>query len=228
MQIAGIQKSSMSDYPGHVSIVVFAPNCNFDCFYCHNRQILNNAPLLDTEEVYAFAQKRANMIDAFVISGGEPTLQSDLMDFAKNIKELGFLVKLDTNGSNPKVIKELIDAKVLDFIAIDLKCSFDRYEEICRYSENSNVKESIEIAVESGVDYQIRTTMLPQVTSHEMIDTLATLPRIANYAVQQYKKPEVVYKEDIFRANAKPHTKEYLEEYASKCRDLCDNVTLKI
>ena len=121
-KIAGIQKSSMVDYPGLVSIAVFTPYCNYDCFYCHNRNILSgDVNLLDTEEVLQFAKKRSKVIEGFVITGGEPTLQSGLMDFTKVVRALGYKIKLDTNGSNFDVVKKLNENKLIDYIAIDLK-----------------------------------------------------------------------------------------------------------
>ncbi len=114
------------------------------------------------DETLSFVRKRAGIIDALVISGGEPTLQKDLEVFVKRIKAMGYLVKLDTNGSNPDMVKKLINGKLIDYIAIDLKCPFDRYVEICRNDDGNAVRKAIMHTVESGIDYDIRTTMIPQ------------------------------------------------------------------
>jgi len=229
MKIAGIQKSSMVDYPGKVSIAVFTPYCNYDCFYCHNRDILEGSRMIDTDEVISFAEKRAGVIDGFVISGGEPTLQNDLSKFIKQIKSFGYSIKLDTNGSNIKAVKELIENKLIDYIAVDLKAPFEKYPQICEGAADGKMaKNTIAYILESGLPYEIRTTMVPQLSSEEMLSTLAELPRLARYAIQQYNKPLTLRERDRFRANIKPHSEDYLKEYAKQCEKYCDNVVLRI
>lgn len=229
-KIAGIQKSSMVDYPGIVSIAVFTPYCNYDCFYCHNRNILSgDIKLLDTEEVLQFAQKRSNVIDGFVISGGEPTLQPELIDFIKRVRALGYKIKLDTNGSNYDVVKKLIESNLLNFIAIDLKAPFDKYKEICAGDADGQIaKKTITYAVNSSIDYEIRTTMIPQITAEDMVKTLTELPKLSRYAIQQYNKPQALRESDRFKANVEPHSTGYLEQYAKNCEQYCDNVILRV
>ncbi len=229
MKIAGIQKSSMVDYPGLVSIAVFTPYCNYDCFYCHNRQILKDVILLDTEEILDFAKKRAGIIEGFVISGGEPTLQPDLSDFINKIKSLGYKIKLDTNGSNIEIVKKLVESQSIDFIAIDLKAPFDKYLQLCGgTADGSKAKETIEYVISSGLDCEIRTTMIPQLDSKEMIKTIAELPKLPRYAIQQYVKPQYLRECDRFRANVAPHSEEYLKNFAEECKRYCDNVVLRV
>lgn len=229
MKIAGIQKSSMVDYPGLVSIAVFAPYCNYDCFYCHNRQILDGNIFVNTSEVLDFAQKRAGIIEGFVVSGGEPTMQAGLIDFINEIKALGYKIKLDTNGSNTDVVRHVIENKLIDYIAIDLKAPFEKYNQICGGSADGKVaKETITYVVNSAIDYEIRTTMIPQLNADEMIDTVRGLPELARYAVQQYVKPHYIRECDRFRANIKPHSEGYLADYAKKCEQYCDEVVLRV
>jgi len=228
-KIAGMQKSSMVDYPGLVSIAVFTPYCNYDCFYCHNRQILSGDELLDTNEILNFAKKRAGLIKGFVISGGEPTLQSSLVEFVDQIKSLGYKVKLDTNGSNLDVVKKLIEDELIDYIAIDLKSPFDKYNKICDGSADGDIaRKTIEYVVKSQIKYEIRTTMIPQITGDEMLDAIRELPKLSRYAIQQYVKPQHLRECDRFKANVQPHSKEYLEEFAKKCEEYCDEVVLKV
>ena len=200
----------MVDYPGMVSIAVFAPYCNYDCFYCHNREILDGSRITDTDEVIEFAKKRAGVINGFVISGGEPTLQKDLAEFIALIRSFGYSIKLDTNGSNLDVIKTLIEKKLIDYIAVDLKAPFEKYQQICEGTANGEMaKITIEYIVQSSIPYEIRTTMIPQLSAEEMLKTLAELPKLARYAIQQYNKPLTLRERDRFKANVKPHSEGY-------------------
>lgn len=229
-KIAGIQKSSMVDYPGLVSIAVFTPYCNYDCFYCHNRNILSgDIDLMDTDGVLQFAKKRSKVIEGFVISGGEPTLQPKLIDFIKNVRALDYKIKLDTNGGNLDVVKSLIENKLIDYIAIDLKAPFDKYNEICAGNADGKIaKQTIKYVVNSSIAYEIRTTMVPQLSAERMLGTLAELPRLSRYAIQQYVKPHNLRECDRFKANVVPHSTGYLEQYAKSCEHYCDNVILRV
>ncbi|MEX1376790.1 MAG: anaerobic ribonucleoside-triphosphate reductase activating protein [Eubacteriales bacterium] len=228
MKIAGIQKSSVVDYPGLVSIAVFTPYCNYDCFYCHNREILSGDILIDTDQVLDFAQKRSGLIEGFVISGGEPTLQPNLEGFIMQIKELGYKVKLDTNGGNLDAVKKLIEQKLIDYIAVDLKAPFEKYSQICGgKADGKTAKQTIEYILASHIPCEIRTTMIPQLSAEEMLQTIRELPRLPRYAIQQYIKPQYLRECDRFRANVKPHSNDYMEKYAKECEEYCDNVVLK-
>ena len=128
MLIAGFQKTSFVDYPGKIAAVVFTPYCTMRCTYCHNRHILGKeAQLLDEQAVLEYLEKRRDMLDAVVISGGEPTLQKNLPQFISLVKSMGFMIKLDTNGSNPKLLSQLIAEGMLDYIAMDIKAPFEKY-----------------------------------------------------------------------------------------------------
>lgn len=229
IQIAGMQKSSMVDYPGMVSIAVFTPKCNYDCFYCHNREILNSQGTIEVDEVLDFARRRAKLIEGFVISGGEPTLQPGLIDFIKEIKALGYNVKLDTNGSNLDVVKHVIEKKLIDYIAVDLKAPFKKYKEICRGNADGDiVKQTIMYVRDSRIPYEIRTTLIPQLTSQEMLEAVIELSPLRRYGVQQYRKPSVLRECDRFKANVQPHSNEYLQNFATECTKYCDEVVIKI
>ena len=229
MKIAGIQKSSMVDYPGLVSIAVFTPYCNYDCFYCHNREILTGDILIDTAEVLDFAQKRSGLIEGFVISGGEPTMQPKLESFITQIKGLGYKVKLDTNGGSPDVVKKLIEQKLIDYIAVDLKAPFEKYRQICGGTADGEIaRQTIEYILASHIPCEIRTTMIPQLSAEEMLNTIRELPRLPRYAVQQYVKPQYLRECDRFRANVAPHSTDYLEKYAKECEKYCENVIVVV
>ncbi len=169
MIFAGIQKTSLIDYPHKISTVVFTAGCNFNCFYCHNRELINKSRALKSnaiskEEVFNFLQKRKGKIDAVTITGGEPTLHKKLPEFISVVKKLGFLVKLDTNGTNPKMLKELIDKKLLDYVAMDIKAplKWEKYKKIIRINNKKFfqlVLESVKILIQDQVDYEFRTSL---------------------------------------------------------------------
>ena len=162
MRIGGFQKISLIDYPGKIAAVVFTQGCNFRCPFCHNLDLVLpscfHSPM-EEGEIISFLATRMGKLQGVVVTGGEPTLQSDLDDFIRKIKTMGFAVKLDTNGSRPHVIKNLIDQKLIDFIAMDIKAPIERYPEISRVNINPDfIKESVEIITGSGMSYQFRTT----------------------------------------------------------------------
>ena len=133
MLIAGFRKTSFIDYPGQPCAVVFTPYCNMDCSYCHNAEILRGSvPLVPEEEVMAYLAKRAGLLRALTISGGEPTLQQNLLPFIVAARELGYRIKLDTNGTKPQVLKELMQKGLLDYVAMDVKASPEKYDAVTR------------------------------------------------------------------------------------------------
>ncbi|MCK4809960.1 MAG: anaerobic ribonucleoside-triphosphate reductase activating protein [Candidatus Omnitrophica bacterium] len=162
MKIGGFQKFSLIDYPGKIAAVIFTQGCNFRCFYCHNPELIfpeRFGGLYDTSEVLSFLEKRRDRLEGIVISGGEPTLQGDLIDFTGKIKKMGYSVKLDTNGTNPGVVKEMISRGLLDYIAMDIKAPLEKYNLITGAVVNLiDIKESIRIIESSGIDYNFRTT----------------------------------------------------------------------
>ena len=146
MQIAGFQKNSFVDYPGQIAAVVFCGGCNYNCWYCHNRHILRDYPTIDEKEVFDYLERRKGAVDAVVFSGGEATLQADLADYMKRVKDMGYLVKLDTNGANPAALKKLLNQNLIDYVAMDIKAPFDKYKEVTGVKADiAAVKESITI-----------------------------------------------------------------------------------
>lgn len=162
MLIGGLQKSSLIDYPEKISAIVFTQGCNFNCPYCHNPELLKNSSenVIDESLLFSFLKSRVGKLDGVVITGGEPTLYFDLPEFVFKIKQLGFMVKLDTNGSNPIVLKKMFEDGLLDYVAMDVKAPIEKYQEFFN-SKNciDNVLKTIEIIMNSGVDYEFRTTV---------------------------------------------------------------------
>ncbi|MFA6981952.1 MAG: anaerobic ribonucleoside-triphosphate reductase activating protein [Patescibacteria group bacterium] len=191
MLIVGLQKFSLLDYPGRVSCIVFTVGCNFGCGYCHNPELIRiskNSPFLDEEELLGFLVKRKGKLDAVVITGGEPTLQKDLCDFIKKVKAMGFLVKLDTNGTNPDVLSLLLDEKLLDYIAMDIKGPLARYSEIVNKDVDVNkINESIQIIMNSRVDHEFRTTIVKgQLKEEDFVAMSKLISGAKRYFLQKF------------------------------------------
>ncbi|MDD3397790.1 MAG: anaerobic ribonucleoside-triphosphate reductase activating protein [Clostridia bacterium] len=168
MNVGGFLKQSFIDYPGTICAVIFTSGCNFKCWYCHNSQLINDASSsqISLAEIYDFLKSRKKFLEGVVISGGEPTLQADLKEVARAIKQLGYKVKLDTNGSNPQVLQSLLDENLIDYVAMDIKTCLRNYNEIINtYKDFSDeLKKSIEIIKNSKVDYEFRTTFSPDIS----------------------------------------------------------------
>ena len=172
MKIHGLNRLSLVDYPHHMAAIVFTGGCNFRCPFCHNSSLVldpDSQPVISHEEVYSFLEKRKNMLDGLVITGGEPCLNSDLADFIRPVKEMGYLVKLDTNGSRPEVVKALVGEGLVDYIAMDIKNSLDAYAETNGIPgfDTSGILESISYIKSCGVEYEFRTTVVKELHYEE-------------------------------------------------------------
>ena len=229
MKIAGLSKNSFVDYPAQIAAVVFTVGCNYDCYYCHNRSLISfEAPAIDEMKVIEFLKKRVGFLDALVITGGEPTLQNDLEEFIIRVKDMGYLIKLDTNGSNPDVVKSLLDKKLLNYIAMDLKAPFDKYKEFCGLiDEDEKVKETLDIIKQSGIEYEVRTTFVPQLSADDIKKMLEELAPITNFALQSYRMPENYKKEDLFKLKKRPHSSEMFEKVAEMIKGYANKITIR-
>lgn len=175
MVIAGLQKMTLLDYPGKVACTVFLQGCNFRCPFCHNRDLLDAAPeAVSADELSAFLKKRQGLLDAVCISGGEPTLQADLETLVREIKALGFAVKLDTNGSRPAVLKRLVNDGLLDYVAMDVKNSPAEYgNTIGIHSPTLDaIEESLSFLLSGAVDYELRTTVVDELHDEQSFSEL--------------------------------------------------------
>jgi pyruvate formate lyase activating enzyme len=173
MIIGGLEKFSVLDYPGYLSAIVFTQGCNFRCQFCYNPMLVWPASVGKTEiyqkdlfsekDLFVFLEKRINQLEAVVITGGEPTLHNDLPEFIDKIKKLGYLVKLDTNGSNPRMLEKIINNQQVDYLAMDLKAPPLKYDLITGIKNNwSNIKESINLLINFGSNHEFRTTLVPE------------------------------------------------------------------
>ena len=164
MQIAGLQKLTLIDYPDKLACTIFLFGCNFRCGFCHNPElVLSDKPKKEykEKEILDFLKQRKKYLDAVCITGGEPLVNSDLPELLKKIKELGFLIKMDTNGSNPNELKKLIDKKLINYIAMDIKADKDNYNVLAGVKVDINrIEESMKIIINSGLNYEFRTTVI--------------------------------------------------------------------
>ena len=172
MIISGLQKMTLLDYPGRVACTVFLQGCNFRCPFCHNSGLLGAAQedTIPVEELIDFLRKRVGILDGVCITGGEPTLQADLPELLRQIKALGYNIKLDTNGSNPAMLKALAQEKLIDYVAMDIKNCPDRYAETIGLSQMpKTIEESIAFLLSGEVDYEFRTTVVEEFHNEENI-----------------------------------------------------------
>ncbi|MFC1504217.1 anaerobic ribonucleoside-triphosphate reductase activating protein [Spirochaetota bacterium] len=228
MHIYGIQKHSFVDFPGKISFVIFTQGCNLDCFYCHNAELIKKKKHIIQNiaacDVIEHIDKRKKLIDGVVVTGGEPTIQSGLQRLLRSIKKMQLSCKLDTNGTRPELIKKIIEKKLVDFISMDIKAPFEKYDYICgKGIQKSLLKESIGLIIRSAPDYEFRSTVAPQIDESDIIAIARMLKGAKRYILQQYVNPFYNKKKDLPKNsifNTKAYSKEYIMQCVKKVRDL--------
>ncbi|MBU1349539.1 anaerobic ribonucleoside-triphosphate reductase activating protein, partial [Patescibacteria group bacterium] len=180
MLIGGLQKFSVLDYPGHISAIIFTKGCNFKCQFCYNPMLVypskKDHTLILENDLFYFLKKRIGKLDSVVITGGEPTVQQDLPKFIQKIKKLNYLVKLDTNGTNPEMLKNLIQKNLINYIAMDIKAPLEKYNQITGVEVDFNkIQKSIKIIMQSNLPYEFRTTVVPKFLDAEDIKKIGEL-----------------------------------------------------
>jgi pyruvate formate lyase activating enzyme len=191
MVIGGLQKISLSDFPGVISTILFTQGCSFRCPWCHNPELVEPSlfgPSIPWEKAAGFLQTRRGRIEGVVVTGGEPTIHADLPGRLAEIKALGFKVKLDTNGSNPGMLRGLLASGLLDFIAMDIKAPLGRYEELAGVKvADSDISQSIGLVLGSAIPYEFRTTLVPLLSMGDL-DSMAELVRgCSRYVLQAFR-----------------------------------------
>ena len=219
MRIQGLQKLTLLDYPEHTACTVFTAGCNFRCPFCHNASLVVDIPKeeqISEEEFFAFLQKRIGIIDGVCVSGGEPLLQPDIEQFIRKIKDMGFKVKLDTNGSFPEKLIELVENRLVDYVAIDVKNSLNKYSEtVGRLGyDTERVCQSIEFLMKSDIDYEFRTTVISELHTAEDIDSIG---RFIAGAKRWYLQ-NFVDSGDLICAEMHGITKEVMNQYIEIAR----------
>ena len=198
MLILGLTKTTLLDYPGKVAATVFTGGCNFRCPFCHNGQLVTNTfnePAISEEEVLEHLKRRRNILGGVCITGGEPTLQSDLPEFLSRIKELGYMIKLDTNGSNPNMLADLTEKGLIDYVAMDIKNTPEKYKLTTLCSERllENVKKSVEFLKTDVIPYEFRTTVVRELhTKKDLEDIAVFIDGCQSWFIQSFKDSENV------------------------------------
>lgn len=197
MKIGGLQKVSLIDYPGKISAVLFTQGCNFRCPYCHNPELVDPArynDLLAEKDILEFLSTRQGKLEAVTITGGEPTVQDDLIPLIRAIRAMGFSIKLDTNGSCPKVMESLLKEKCVDFIAMDVKAPLEKYADVVKASVNpDDIRRSIRLILKSRIPHEFRTTVVySQLTPEDVFSIATEMTGAKRYVLQKFQKTKTL------------------------------------
>ena len=238
MFIGGMQKFTLLDYPGKISAVIFTMGCNFRCPFCHNPELVNPKEIdyeneIKENEVLKFLNSRKGDLDGICITGGEPTLQLGLTEFIEKVKRMGFLVKLDTNGSYPNIVKNLIENKLVDYVAIDIKTTPEKYGILTNEKDIvKKIERSVSIVANSSSDLELRTTVVSGIVDVCDFDKIIkwingidqkVFSKLSRYSIQNFR-PDKTLNDDF--GNVKPYSREELEKIADKIRRYCGNVAV--
>lgn len=195
MLICGLQKTTLIDFPGRLAATIFLGGCNLKCPWCYSRELvlpeeIKKQPKISEKDLFDFLEQRKGLLEGVVICGGEPTMHKELPSFIKKIKSLGFLVKLDTNGSNPEILKDLLGQ--VDYVAMDVKLPKERYREILGV-DAKNIEASIKILKEGKTDYEFRTTVVPTIhTKKDIIEIAKWLSPAKRYYLQNFRPEKTI------------------------------------
>ncbi len=220
MKIGGFSKLTLLDFPGCVACIVFTSGCNFRCPFCHNASLVTHtkdSEDISEDEILSYLKKRKGLIDGVVITGGEPLLQNGIEDFIIKVRDLGYKVKLDTNGSFPDKLKNLLDKGLLDYVAMDIKNSKEKYSATAGCEVNiADIEKSISLLENSGVGYELRTTVTQELHNEDDIKNIALwIKRSPKYFIQNFKNSG-----DIVGENLSEFSKDGLEKLL---KTACDN-----
>ena len=228
MGIKGLTKSTLVDYPGHTTATLFVGGCQFKCPFCHNGSLVTKPytlPDLTRKELFSFLETRKGLVDAICITGGEPTLYSDLKQLIHDIKQMGFLVKLDTNGYEPYQLDQLIKEHLVDYVSMDIKNSLDKYAKTagCTDFDPTRIKLSVDLLKDSDIDYEFRTTVVRELHSKENILSIAQWLKGAKaYYLQPY-----VESEDVIMPLFTSYSHDQMLELKKLAETYIDNVHLR-
>lgn len=226
MKIGGLQKTSLMEFPGIISCIVFTQGCNFRCDYCHNPELVLPEKFKDTipnEEFFNFLERRKKYIEGVCITGGEPSIQPDIFDFIKKIKDKNFKVKFDTNGSFPEIIEKLLKENLVDYISLDVKGPFEKYRIITNVNvDTMKIKETIEIVKNSQIDYEFRTTVVKSQLEMDDFEKIGEIVKGAKkYYLQRFIPSKLVnpefMKEKTYDENEFEEIKKIMERYVKFC-----------
>jgi pyruvate formate lyase activating enzyme len=225
MKFSGLQKTSLADFPNRVASVLFTPGCNLRCPFCHNWRIVVDPkpPFLNEEAALRILDERKGFVDSVVVSGGEPTVHRDLPRFLRKLKERGFMVKLDTNGFNTRMLEECLP--FVDFVALDVKTSLEKYGRLGAEDTGEFVR-TVEMLKMGKVDYEFRATVVPGFVDAEDIPRMGELVRGAKaFAFQQFIAGDTL---DKSLCGVKPYSPQCIMGFAESMRNFAGHVTLRV
>jgi pyruvate formate lyase activating enzyme len=227
MIIKGLQKQTILDYPDKLACTIFTFGCNFRCGFCHNPELVidDGRAEIKEDEIIEFLKNRKGFLDAVCITGGEPTLNKDLPDFIRKIKEIGFLVKLDTNGTNPEMLKQLIEDKLIDYIAMDIKAPLEKYDIVTNTKVNKeNIQKSVNI-IRNFPEYEFRTTVVPGLFEEKDAKTIGEwLKGLKRFYIQQFRGIKNLDKSFV---NKKSFSKEELTNFCNILKPFFDKCEIR-
>lgn len=228
MNIQGLQKLTLLDYPEKVACTIFTAGCNFRCPFCHNASLVTHIDMgrnIPTEQVLSFLKKRLGVLDGICISGGEPLLQPDLEEFISRVKEMGYFVKLDTNGSSADLLRRLVEKRLLDYVAMDIKNAPEKYSATIGMKEYNmeNVFQSVDFLLSGAVSYEFRTTVIREFHKREDFDSIGRWIKGAErYYLQNFQDSG-----DLIRPGLRAYTKEILVQALEVVRRNVPNAELR-
>lgn len=225
MLFGGFQKLDLVDYPDHVAAIAFTKGCNFHCPYCHNPGLVNgSAEQIQEEEVLSYLESRERMLDGLVVSGGEPCIHVDLPQFLAKVKSIGLLVKLDTNGSRPEMLASLLKENLCDYVAMDIKTSKKRYEEVTGCTPEAT-NESLELLRSSGIMYELRTTCVPHLVGEAELEEIGEwIKRPRQWVLQAFNPAKTL---DPTWSNVTPYPPSWFQAIWQEEKDKAESVILR-
>jgi len=225
MKIKGLIEESMLDWPGKIAMLLFTGGCNLNCPYCHNPQFVENyeqMPDISQDDIFEMLKRKKNWLDGIVISGGEPTLQNDLPLFLMDVKQMGYKTKIETNGTNSKMIEFILSNELADCISMDIKWSPEKYNH-----HSSDIMESIRLLKSSGIDYEFNTTVVPGIVEKEdIIDICRLIKGAKKYTLQQFKSEKISLLDKSFM-DKKPYSREELRGFLQIAKDYVNDVQIR-
>lgn len=231
VNIKGIQKTSLIDYPEKISTVIFTGGCNMRCPFCQNPDLILNLkklPDLDEKKIISFVKQREEWIDAVCITGGEPLVYPDIIELIKIIKTTGKLIKLDTNGLNDVMLKKIIDLRLVDYIAMDIKTDIENYPKACGTKiDIEKIKKSVELIKYSGIDYEFRSTVVPDFFNEKIVENIGTwLNGAKKYYLQQFRSSTPLL--DKSYEGKTPYTEDVLKKFKQILEKYVDKVEVRV
>ncbi len=227
MIIHGLQKLTLVDYPGKCACILFSGACNFRCPFCQNGSLVlspENEPVIPDDEIFSFLEKRKRMLEGVVVTGGEPTINSDLIPFLGRIKEIGYSVKLDTNGYMPKVLEDAVRSGFVDYVAMDIKTSLDEYSVLSGVkTDTERIEESIDFLLSGEVDYEFRTTVVEELHNASNFEKIGEKIKGA----RRYFLQSFVPSEDTISGGFTTPSLERMENYKEILKNYIENVSIR-